>query len=249
MAVPDLILDPSLKTWVLFPVLIVMFLVGIIRHLATEVLAPMPPRTNVKEYREARYMQLAGLIRFHGFNLDEKSFSSRVQYLVQGFRKGDFLADPNATPQKSALPNLNDPKQMENMTSGVKQQMLTYIPQTVIMSWVSAFFGGFIVMRLPFPLTSRFKEMLQAGIATPELDVRWVSSISWYIILLIGLQSLFTLILGEQNASSAPTSAPPPTFAPNADKKKIFEAEADQLDIIRNKYILNNVMKRVLSDE
>lgn len=249
MAVPDLILDPSLQTWVLFPVLIVMVLVGVIRHFATMLLAPDPPQMGIKELREASYMQLGRLIRVNGFNLDETSVSSRVQYLVQGYRKGAFLADPEAKPQQSAMPNLSDPKQMENMTAGVKQQMLTFIPQTVIMSWISAFFGGFIVMKLPFPLTSRFKEMLQAGITTPDLDVRWVSSISWYIILLIGLQSLFTLILGEQNASSAPTATGPPAFAPNVDKKKIFESEADQLDIMRNKCILSNVVKRVLDDD
>ena len=54
-------------------------------------------------------------------------------------------------------------------------------------------------MKLPFPLTLRFKSMLQSGIATRDLDVRWVSSLSWYFMNLFGLQSVFIFILGSDN--------------------------------------------------
>ena len=54
-------------------------------------------------------------------------------------------------------------------------------------------------MKLPFPLTIRFKSMLQSGVATRDLDVRWVSSLSWYFLNLFGLQSVFIFILGNDN--------------------------------------------------
>ncbi len=54
-------------------------------------------------------------------------------------------------------------------------------------------------MKLPFPLTIRFKSMLQSGVATRDLDVRWVSSLSWYFLNLFGLQSVFNFILGDDN--------------------------------------------------
>lgn len=54
-------------------------------------------------------------------------------------------------------------------------------------------------MRLPFPLTIRFKAMLQTGVATQDLDVRWVSAVSWYVLNLIGLKSVFALMLGNEN--------------------------------------------------
>ena len=57
-------------------------------------------------------------------------------------------------------------------------------------------------MKLPFPLTIRFKSMLQSGIATRDLDVRWVSSLSWYFLNLFGLQSVFIFILGNENGTS-----------------------------------------------
>ena len=56
-------------------------------------------------------------------------------------------------------------------------------------------------MKLPFPLTIRFKSMLQSGVATHDLDVQWVSSLSWYFLNLFGLQSVFIFILGNENGT------------------------------------------------
>ena len=58
-------------------------------------------------------------------------------------------------------------------------------------------------VKLPFPLTIRFKSMLQSGVATRDLDVRWVSSLSWYFLNLFGLQSVFIFLLGDENGSSS----------------------------------------------
>lgn len=54
-------------------------------------------------------------------------------------------------------------------------------------------------MKLPFPLTIKFKSMLQAGVATKDMDPRWMSSISWYFLCFFGLQPVFNFILGSDN--------------------------------------------------
>lgn len=41
--------------------------------------------------------------------------------------------------------------------------------------------------------------MLQSGVMTRDLDVKWVSSLSWYFLNLMGLQSVFGFILGSDN--------------------------------------------------
>lgn len=62
--------------------------------------------------------------------------------------------------------------------------------------------ADFDVVKLPFPLTIRFKSMLQSGVMTRDLDVKWVSSLSWYFLNLFGLQSVFGFILGSDNGMS-----------------------------------------------
>jgi len=44
--------------------------------------------------------------------------------------------------------------------------------------------------------------MLQRGIDTPEMDVRWVSSLSWYFLNFFGLNGLYRLLLGGENGRS-----------------------------------------------
>ena len=117
---------------------------------------------------------------------------------------------------------MTDPAAMEGMMGMMKGNMMMMIPQTLIMSWINAFFSGFVIsesqdllhrsvhantqdvsddstVKLPFPLTLRFKSMLQSGVGTRDLDVRWVSSLSWYFLNLFGLQSVFIFILGNDN--------------------------------------------------
>lgn len=55
------------------------------------------------------------------------------------------------------------------------------------------------IVKLPFPLTIKFKSMLQAGVATRDMDPQWMSSISWYVLCIFGLQSVFNYLLGSDN--------------------------------------------------
>ena len=56
-----------------------------------------------------------------------------------------------------------------------------------------------VLVKLPFPLTIKFKSMLQAGVATKDMDPRWMSSISWYFLCYFGLQAVFNYLLGSDN--------------------------------------------------
>lgn len=186
---------------------------------------PKPPST-LAESRE-RYSIFRGVnLRSNGFVLPTESFEMRKSYLISAYKNGAFLKDPENRGQPPANP-MTDPAGMDAMMGMMKGNMMMMIPQTLIMSWINAFFSGFVicmfppaslvmgllgfdgvltvVVKLPFPLTIRFKSMLQSGVMTRDLDVRWVSSLSWYFLNLFGLQSVFGFILGSDNGSSSLT--------------------------------------------
>lgn len=50
-------------------------------------------------------------------------------------------------------------------------------------------------------MTQRFKVMLQRDIPTSDLDVAWVSSLSWYFLNLYGLDAIYRLLLGNNNGT------------------------------------------------
>jgi hypothetical protein len=57
--------------------------------------------------------------------------------------------------------------------------MAMMVPQVFMMSVVNTFFSGFVLVKIPFPLTPSFKSMLQRGILLASLDVTYVTSLSW----------------------------------------------------------------------
>lgn len=74
---------------------------------------------------------------------------------------------------------MSDPGMASEMMKG---QMLNMMPNMAIGYLINVLFSGFLIAKVPFPLTFRFKTMLQRGIDLPELDASWISSASWYFI-------------------------------------------------------------------
>lgn len=108
----------------------------------------------------------------------------------------------------------------------------------------------FILAKVPFPLTLRFKPMLQRGIELVTLDAAWVSSASWYFLNVFGLRSIYTLVLGENNAadttrllqdevSGAAMSMPP-------DPKAAFKSEWEALEICEHNWALQGVDTKLM---
>ncbi|KAI0461873.1 hypothetical protein LJB42_004477 [Komagataella kurtzmanii] len=246
---PDLVLDPSLKVWVLLPISAVMILVGILRSYVTNLLQPLPKVSKWRDLREQQQLQKARLFRGNSHVLvSKKEFLNRQAYLYEALTSGKYLK--NAVKQnKDQMPNpLSDPNASDAMFNMLKSNAANFIPQTVIMWWINYFFAGFIIMRLPFPLTLRFKSMLQQGIDTPDLDVRWVSSLSWYFVTLLGLQSVFSLILSNSNAVQVIQQQMPAQMGMpgQPDMAKVFAAEGESLQVAQFKSSTDSIEDRIL---
>ncbi|KAL1583560.1 hypothetical protein WHR41_07705 [Cladosporium halotolerans] len=243
--------DPALFYWILLPITVVMILTGVLRHYLSTLLQSTPKRQPLPKIREQRSLQRAQNLRNNYQQVSKAAFERRKEAFLEGAKEGKFLADPDA--RGKARPNpMSDPAMMEGMMGMMKGNVAMMVPQSLIMGWINAFFSGYVIMKLPFPLTPQFKQMLQAGVGTRDLDVRWVSSLSWYFLTLFGLQPVYNFILGSKNAANQMTQqmqqaqmgANPMGGA--EDPEKLFNAEGENLEVIDHRYILEGVEDRLL---
>jgi hypothetical protein len=146
----QLTLDPEIRDWVLLPIMVVMLLIGILRHYIT-LLFTSTPKTTLKAIRESQALIRARTLRANCGFVTKHAFESRKRYLCQQFEKGTFLKTPLPppadNPDEPQMPQnpMSDPAQMEVMMDGMKKNMVMMVPQMIIMGWVNYFFSGFVL--------------------------------------------------------------------------------------------------------
>uniref|UniRef100_A0A915MCK3 ER membrane protein complex subunit 3 n=1 Tax=Meloidogyne javanica TaxID=6303 RepID=A0A915MCK3_MELJA len=92
---------------------------------------------------------------------------------------------------------------------------------------------------VPFPLTLRFKPMLQRGVDLMSLDAAWVSSASWYFLNVFGLRSVYALVLGGENAADQideQAMMGQPQISQGQDPKAAFKAEWEALQLYTHNF-------------
>ncbi|XP_071988450.1 ER membrane protein complex subunit 3 [Engystomops pustulosus] len=137
---------------------------------------------------------------------------------------------------------MTDPSMLTDMMKG---NVTNVLPMILIGGWINMTFSGFVTTKVPFPLTLRFKPMLQQGIELLSLDASWVSSASWYFLNVFGLRSIYSLILGQDNAADQSrvmqeqmTGA---AMAMPADTNKAFKTEWEALELTDHQWALDDL--------
>ena len=171
----DIILDTRIRDWVLIPILIIMILFTMIREHVGRLLHSTV-KGELKTLREVQALQKAALLRGGGGWLPESSFHRRRAFFTDK-EKGIFNDTAVTKVEKDPLAAMTDP----NMMMQQQKAMITgMLPQMVMMGLISYFFSGFVMVKIPLPLSLRFKAMTQRGIELGNsLDVAFVSSFSW----------------------------------------------------------------------
>lgn len=232
----DLLIDPNIRLWVFLPIVIITFLVGVLRNYVT-ILLMSTKKVDLQQIQDSQALIRARRLRESGAYLPKSSFLMRRHYFNNA--ENGYLTLAKNRPSTQPNP-MNDPTMMSDM---LKNNLTNMLPTILIGGWINWTFSGFVTTRVPFPLTLRFKPMLQRGIELASLNSSWVSSASWYFLNVFGLRGIYTLVLGENNAadhtrgivqdqmSGAAMSMP-------ADPKPAFKAEWEALEICEHRSAL-----------
>ena len=183
----------------------------------------------------------ARLLRENGKYLTYSSFAMRKQ----------FFNNENTGYFKTQERQPQSPNSTAMLSDMVKGNFINVLPMIVIGGWINWMFSGFVTTKVPFPLTLRFKPMLQRGVELASLDAAWVSSASWYFLNVFGLRSIYALVLGENNAADQTQSMQDQmsgaAVAMPQDPKAAFKAEWEALEITAHQNALENVEKDILA--
>ena len=198
-----LLLDPSIRDWVVLPLVAMMVMVGIARHYV-QGLMKSDGEVSADKLVEMKHKQTVGRsskLRMNRNFIDEDSWKKRKMFFARKKPKeGEPSSGPPGVLFEENLPSASNPM-MGNpmaMVDMMKGNVSFMVPNIVMMTFCSYFFAGFVCLKVPFALpSSRFKLMLQRGIDLKSLDVGYMSSLSWYFIVSFGLRGLYQLLLGQ----------------------------------------------------
>ncbi|ELU12104.1 hypothetical protein CAPTEDRAFT_175793 [Capitella teleta] len=233
----ELLLDSDIRIWVFLPIVLITFLVGIIRHYVATLMTS-EKTVEIQQIKDSQALIRSRMLRENGKFLPRASFEMRKHYF-NNKDDGYFATQKREPVVKNPM---TDPTMMADMMKG---NVTNVIPMIVIGGWINWAFSGFLTTKVPFPLTLRFKPMLQRGVELSALDASWVSSASWYFLNVFGLRSMYNLILGQDNAADqtrmmqdqmtgAAMGMPP-------DPSKAFKAEWEALEISSHKWALEQI--------
>ena len=241
----ELMLDPSIRDWVLIPLGIIMFLIGILRNNVTKMLRKDTP-PNKEQVLHNNQLMRARRLRGNAAYVPHNAFAGRRHYFCDK-GSGVLMQKMEAANPMAAM---QDPNMMMNMMQGNVAMM---VPQMAMMGIVNYFFSGFVLGKLPFPLTPSFKGMLQRGITLTTLDTAYVTSMSWYFLVMFGMRGLYSIVLGagaetddtrimQQQMGMGAQGQP----GQQPDFSKLFVAESEMLQIVEHVWFLDAAEERLL---
>ncbi|CAH8518052.1 unnamed protein product [Schistosoma guineensis] len=239
----ELFLDPSIRSWVFLPLVIITFLFGVLRHYMT-IMFTSEKKGELENIGDSHALIRSRLLRENGRFLPAKAFKMR-KYFFNDKEHGFFKTQKRESPMNNPMA---DPSMATEM---LRSNALNMVPMIVIGSWINWAFSGFLTTKVPFPLTYRFKPMLQRGCESlTSLDASWVSSASWYFLNIFGLRSMYGLVLGSDNAADNSMILPDhqvPTPQAPQDMQKAFKAEWEALEVVDHHWALADCETRLLN--
>jgi len=158
-------------------------------------------------------------------------------------------------PAKDPMAGMANPD-MSQASGMMKSQMVFLVSQGAMGYWVNYLFSGFLVAKTPFPLTYKFKSMLQRGVEVENLEAGYISGLCWYFMIMMaigGIQAFITSLWTDEEGSTdingnddmmMMMGMPPPGQHPmmqgGPDMSKIYKQEQESLSIMYYESAIEN---------
>ncbi|ELP87498.1 transmembrane protein, putative [Entamoeba invadens IP1] len=244
-----LTLSTEIRDWVLIPLFVVTVCSNYIRQYLMVLIgggdAPTP-----RSQQENSLIQRVQIFIDRSYLL----FNSSFKRLRDKYTNPDNgLLIVTKAPTEDGIPNMPqaDPS---SLMGGMKGNLVNMVIQIVLMTWITSMFDGFIVLKVPFPLSYRFKLITQQGMGFLDIDVSYVSSISWYILVFAGGRYIMKLFDSDNDMDmSGMTGMPTGQKAPSLNMSGVvgqFNDLAKQVALVdpnEDNYI-ENIYDKVAED-
>lgn len=245
----EIILDPSIRDWVVLPMMFIIGCSSSMRHYVTQLLKSEKIAA-IDEIRPMNTVKRAQVTRMNSKFISPDAFAMRRHYFTASQKKHGMRGALREKVKNEAMHQMMNPNSMIEMMKG----NMTFMGSNfVMMSLMSYFFGGFVLAKVPFSLTQKFKLMLQRGIDLNTLDVSYVSSVSWYFLVMFGMSGFLTLLLGEKTGNEDAKAMQMQMgmgAGPNVgfDAPKVFKQERVSLRLHQHEWALEHAEKILLGD-
>lgn len=254
-------LDSSLRNWVFIPITVITICVSLLMKYLSYIFNQGSKKivpSETKESKDFEYVQemtkrdldikiknaikRATLLKTNYMYISTKGFNSRKAFFCQ--EETGFFSK-----QYESQSDILNPNMMVDM---VKKNVLNGLYYVVIFLGGGYFFSGFILLKLPFGLTQKFRSMTQQGLNLPDVDVSYVSAISWCLILVFGINSILQYFDGgeefsmlKQQMAMNPMNAMQ-NMGPMKDYEKILKPEKESINILPHFSLLDDAVDKLI---
>lgn len=184
-----MLIDTAIRDNVLLPLLLFVAILTILRGYLFRLLMAKPDAQVVEQGDVDTLRQKNIVARSQRLRTNLNFISSAGAAM----RKDALLDEKEGELMKKDIKSTAMPNPMA-MMDGMKVQIANQGMYMGIMYAIQNVLAGFLVVKLPFSLTERFKQLTQQGIGVSALDTSYVASGSWYMIASQGLARVLQLV-------------------------------------------------------
>ena len=243
--------------WVFIPIIYVTCIIQLFRlyftlYTSYTKVKKQVKRANYAEVKDKNTVEKCDHLAKKYFLLTREAFDCRRGFLCKP-ETGYLVVNGDRPPVDSVNSMASAQSGMMDNMKGMVVMMATTMPA---MAWINSFFAGFVLAKVPFSMTQQFRSLTQSGIDMANLDVSYVSSVSFYFLIVFGLNQLQSLILDDdtddegmkavsedrKNMSGAmnpmaQSGGMMGAANQSTERKQIFKPQVDGLELISHSFV------------